>query len=223
MDLIKFLRYGWPIDACKVAINSTKLCNQEGVRKNRSQVHQYLQHELSRGTIIWPFQDNPFGASARFLPLDAIPKCDSEDLRIILNLSYPFEDGSMNQAIDKDFFLGEQVCLRYPTVEDLVKLIIKKGRGCLLFKWNLRKCYHQIFMDPGFIHLLGFTVDGFIFFDVVLSMGLCIACYICQHITNSLIFIYKRLSFEGIKYLDDLGGLSTEPELVKPLIPWEVC
>ena len=56
------------------------------------------------------------------------------------------------------------------------------------------------------MHLLGFMVDGFLYFDVVLTMGLCIACFICQGITNALMFIYKRLSFEGINYLDDLGA-----------------
>ena len=61
-------------------------------------------------------------------------------------------------------------------------------------------------MDPGFVHLLGFVVDDFLYFDVVLTMGLWIACSICQRITNVLMFIYKRLSFEGINYLDDLGA-----------------
>ena len=36
-------------------------------------------------------------------------------------------------------------------------------------------------------------------------MGLRIACYICQRITNALIYIYKRLGYEEINYLDDLG------------------
>ena len=37
-------------------------------------------------------------------------------------------------------------------------------------------------------------------------MGLHIACYICQRITNALMYIYKRLSYEGVNYLDDLGA-----------------
>ena len=60
-------------------------------------------------------------------------------------------------------------------------------------------------MDPGSIHLLGFKVDGRIYFDVVLSMGLRIACYIAQRISNAIIYLYKRLSYEGINYIDDLG------------------
>ena len=60
-------------------------------------------------------------------------------------------------------------------------------------------------MDPGLIHWLGFTFKGKFYFDLVLTMGLRIACYICQRITNALIFVYRRLGYEGINYLDDLG------------------
>ena len=37
-------------------------------------------------------------------------------------------------------------------------------------------------------------------------MGFCIVCYICQRITNALIYLYKCLTFEGINCLDDLGA-----------------
>ena len=94
----------------------------------------------------------------------------------------------------------------YPGLDSLVKLIRKKGRGCLLFKRDLWKCYRQIFMDPGSIHLLGFAMNQSLFFDVVLTMGLRIACYICQRITNALMHAYRCLGHEGINYLDDLGG-----------------
>ena len=94
----------------------------------------------------------------------------------------------------------------YPGLDSLVKLIRKKGRGCLLFKRDLWKCYCQIFMDPGSIHLLGFAVNQSLFFDVVLTMGLRIACYICQRIMNALMYTYRHLGHEGINYLDDLGG-----------------
>ena len=61
-------------------------------------------------------------------------------------------------------------------------------------------------MDPGIIHVLGFTVKGKFYFDVVLTMGLRIACFICQRITNALMYIYHKQKYEGINYLDDLGA-----------------
>ena len=159
--------------------------------------------------MIGPFDMNPLGDRARFFDVDAIPKRDLTDLHIIMNLSYDSDAPSVNSAIDKDFYLGAPTKLIYPSIEDLVRLIKKKGQGCLLFKCDLWKCYRQIFMDPS-IPLLGFVIDEKMYFDVVLSMGLCIACYICQRITNSLMFAYKRLSYEGINYLDDLGAAEVQ-------------
>ena len=204
-EIIKFMRYGWPIDCGEVAELHVTPPNQQGARDNPTKLGQYIDAELDRKSVIGPFEANPFDASARISPLDAIPKKESDDLRIILNLSYP-PHKSVNDAIDKDWFLGEATNLKYPGVDSLIRLIKRKGRGCLLFKTDLKKFYRQIFMDPGSIHLLGYSIQGKLYFDVVLSMGLRIACYIGQRITNALMYIYKRLSFEGINYLDDLGG-----------------
>ena len=205
-EILCFLKYGWPISADNIEINTNIPPNQKGARDNPCKLRSYIEEELRRNSIVGPFDKNPLGMEARFSPLDAIPKKDSVDLRVILNLSYPPEAGSVNQAIDKDKFLNRAISLKYPGVEDLIKLIRKKGWGCLLFKTDLKKFYRQIFMDPGNIHFLGFVVDGKFYFDTVLSMGLRIACYIGQRISNALMFIYKRLSYEGINYLDDLGS-----------------
>ena len=76
---------------------STKIPrNQKGARNNPCKVSAYLHAELNRGSVIGPFEENPFGEEACFSPLDAIPKKDSDDLRIIMNLSYPFEQDSVN-------------------------------------------------------------------------------------------------------------------------------
>ena len=205
-NLIQFIKFGWPLDLSKVEKSPVIPRNQRGARENSGAVNSYLEKECQKGTIIGPFQESPFGDSARYSPLDAIPKRESAEFRVILNLSFPFEGGSVNDAISKDSYQGEEVNLTYPGVDDLVRLIRKKGRGALLFKKDILKCYRQIFMDPGVVHILGFSIDGKKFHDVVLSMGLKIACYICQKITNALMYIYRRLSFEGVNYLDDLGA-----------------
>ena len=204
--VVDFMEFGWPIDVCEVEKQKVMPVNQAGARNNLVKVKKYVEEELAHGTVIGPFKDNPLGGQARFSPLDAIPKRDSDEMRIIMNLSYPHDETSVNSRLDKHLFLGEEVSLVYPSVEDLVKIIKKKGRSCLLFKHDLWKCYRQIVMDPGSIHFLEFIVDSCMFFDVVLSMGLRIACFICQRIMNALMFLYRRLSYEGINYLDDLGA-----------------
>ena len=207
-NIVKFLRYGWPLEVTHVDRPEGKIqpINQTGARCNPAKLNTYLAEEIDRGSVIGPFCSNPLGKEAKFSPLDAIPKRDSSDLRVIMNLSYPHDDSAVNAGLDKDYYLGEEIKLRYPSMEDLVRIIRKKGRGALLFKRDLFKCYRFIYMDPGSIHLLGFVVDKQVFFDVVLSMGLKVACLICQKITDALMYIYRKLSFEGVNYLDDLGG-----------------
>ena len=94
--------------------------NRKGARDNPNKLKEYIESEKSRGSIIGPFQHNPLGEEARFSPLDAIPKRDSDDLRVLMNLSYPHDDSTVNASLDKHLFLGEQVNLRHPSVEDLV-------------------------------------------------------------------------------------------------------
>ena len=88
-EIIKYLKYGWPLNANNTALDDTIPNNQLGARQHPMEVNKYLQDELAAGTIIGPFKKNPFGKFARFSPLDTRPKKDSDDLRVILNLSYP--------------------------------------------------------------------------------------------------------------------------------------
>ena len=205
-EIIQFLKFGWPVETHDLKQDSTLPKNQKEARDNIGKVVDYLKDEIRNCSILGPLLVSPFDKVACFSPIDAIPKKDSSDLRIILNLSHPFDEGSVNQAVSKDHYLGSKVDLSYPGIDALIKLIRKKGRGCYLFKRDLRKFYRQIRLDPGFIHLLGYTFLGLLFFDVTLPMGLRIACYIAQRISNALMFAYNRLEYEGVNYLDDLAA-----------------
>ena len=188
--------------------------NQKSAREHPDQIRRYLNRELARGSLIGPFHTNPFGNLARFSPLDTREKKDSLDHRIILNLSYPFEKGSVNHSINKNSFVGKSISLRYPTVEDLAHIVRRKGKNCKIFKRDIEACYKQFFMDPGDIHLLGFTFENKFYFDVTLSMGARSACYSCQMTTNMITEVFFGYGFEEVNYLDDLGGAEV-PELAQ--------
>ena len=207
-DIVQLLRFGWPIEL-KHTLQSVVAPhnNQKGAEKNPNKVSEYINKELDKQSIIGPFSKSPFGNGTRISPIDAIPKKDSTDLRVILNLSYPPDsDLSLNDAVDKDSYLGKEVKLQYPKIDDLVDLIKSIGVGCAIFKTDLNCAYRQIYYDPGCIHLVAFRVNNLLYFDVTLSQGLRIACYICQRITSAFMFIYYDRGFCGINYLDDLAG-----------------
>ncbi|CAG2216499.1 unnamed protein product [Mytilus edulis] len=174
-------------------------------------MEKYLVKELTKGAIIGPFHVNPFDHGIILSPLNTVPKKDSTERRIILDLSSAGGTG-VNEFIDKDNYLGEPVSLTYPRVDDLVSLIKKKGSGSHLFKRDLARAYRQIPIDIGDTFLVGFAWNGHIFFDIVLSMGLRSAAQICQRLTNAIAYIYRSLGFDIINYLDDFAGVEI-PEL----------
>ena len=99
-DIIKYLKYGWPLNASETAENMSVPPNQKGARDNPEKIRAYLKKELEAGSIIGPFKRNPFGKFARFSPLDTRSKKNSEDLRVILNLSYP-HGGGVSEQVNK--------------------------------------------------------------------------------------------------------------------------
>ena len=186
--------------------------NQRGAYEFATKLDEYISAELCQQSVIGPFSAAPFDG-ARISPIDALPKKDSDDVRVILNLSYPPDSGAaVNDVVDKDCYLGEPTNLTYPSIDDLVSLILLLGPGCALMKVDLKKYYRQIYLDPGSIHLLGFQLKDNsqlkdkLFFDITLSMGLRIACYIAQRISSAILFLYNSLGFLGLNYLDDLAG-----------------
>ena len=132
------------------------------------------------------------------LPLNSVPKKDSTERRIILDLSWPL-DTSVNAGIDKPLQEGVEFSLTYPTVDHIASLIAQKGPGCLIYKCDLHKAYRQFYIDPYDFPLLGFHWNGCYYFDVVLPMGLRSASMACQRITSGISYICSWQGFDVLK------------------------
>ena len=104
-EILDFIKYGWPIDLKHVPGNIPIPNNQRGTVANPDELRRYVDKELTQRSIIGPFTSNPFEAQARISPIDAIPKKDASELRIILNLSHPVQGDAINDAVDKDVYL----------------------------------------------------------------------------------------------------------------------
>ena len=209
--LMEYLRFGWPLNAANTAQDASVPRNQAGARDHPEEIRTYLKNELKEGAIIGPFKRNPFGKFARFSPLDTRPKRDSDELRVILNLSYPFQGESVNHSIDKNTYgEDEEMVLKYPTADDLAKLVRRKGVKAKIMKRDLSRAYRQLFMSPKSIHLLGYFFEERYYYDVTLSMGSKSAAYCCQRTTNAITYIFNKFGYDDINYLDDLGAAEEE-------------
>jgi len=204
-DICNFLEFGWPINHSSILQDNTDPNNHGGVNGYLQQIDDYLIKEIDNGSVIGPFKVNPFGIKITVSPLNAVPKKDTQEPRVILDLSYP-TDSSINSGVSVTNYLGEEVSTTYPRVDDLVDLVHKQGKGCLLFKKDLKKAYRQIPIDPKDIPLLGYRWRGSLYFDCALPMGLRSSAYICQRVTTAVSYIMGERGFSILNYLDDFAG-----------------
>ena len=99
--------------------------------------------------------------------------------------------------------------VNYPTADDFVKIIRRKGKGCKIFIRDLSKAYRQMWHEQGHVHLLGYVFENRYYYDICLSMGSASSAYCCQHSTDIITYLFKQHGYDDINYLDDLGGAET--------------
>ena len=208
-DLVKFLEFGWPVGFQKGSIDlKFKKCrNHTGARSFAKDIEKYILKEKSYGAILGPFKSNPFIDSLFLSPLNSVPKSLNER-RVIVDLSFP-KGASVNDGIDKHFYLTDKIDLHYPNIDNLAEIVKSKGRNCLMYKRDLKRAYRQFAVDPKDYNLLGYSWRNHIFIDCVLPMGLRSSAYICQRITDAVSFIVQKHGFQVINYFDDFAGAET--------------
>ena len=149
-QVVNLLKYSFPLGHNRKMGVSMVEKNHTGARLFVKEMRNILKNEVSSGAAISPFNVSPFGNDTCLSPLNSVPKKDSHDRRLILDLSYPPRN-SVNDGIDKDYYLGECDKLVLPSVDNLVNWIMKLGKGCRIFKVDFQKAYHQIYLCPGSI------------------------------------------------------------------------
>ena len=211
-----FLEYGWLVgyDYSTHGFPVSQLRNHQGALLFPDAIDSYLRNEICRNAVLGPFESNPFSCPVALSPLNSVPKHDSVERRIIVDLSWP-AGTSVNDGISSSSYLGEDVSLTYPTVDSIASLIWSAGAGCLLYKRDLKRAYRQFPVDPLDYPLLGYCWKHSLYFDLVLPMGLRSAAMACQRITNAVCYICEVEGHPTLSYLDDFIGVAT------PDIAWQ--
>ena len=206
-----FLEFGFPLgfegneDELPSHDQIWKYRNHKGATDFAVEINSYLEKESSINSILGPFKSNPFASKLVISPLNSVPKKDTTERRVILDLSFP-KNNSVNNFISKNEYLGDSVKVIFLKVDDFIELIRVKGQGCLLYKKDLRHAYRQLHIDPHDLNLVSFVWGKHIFCDTVVSMGLRSAAMMCQRFTNATSFIMWQFGVAILNYLDDLAG-----------------
>ena len=180
------MKYGFPLDFqgnvdSFETMELWKCKNHKGAERFPREITKYLQKEKTNLSVIGPFKNNPFSEPIKIYPLNTVPKKDSEERRVILDLSFP-KGCSVNDNINKDCYLGEEVNLIFPKVDDFIELIKAKGKNCLMFKLDLRKAYRQINICPRDYNLVAFRwkKTHFLQYSVIYGFEKC-----CRNLSES--------------------------------------
>ena len=110
--------------------------------------------------------------------------------RLILDLSSP-EGQSINDGIDKDL-----ASLTYISVDDVVTVIRKAGKGALLGKIDIQQAYRNVPVFAADRQFLGMQWEGQIFIDGVLPFGLRSAPLMFTALADALLWVIQQ---EGTK------------------------
>ena len=169
--VVDFLRYGWPMSRSilRLTKGSAKV-NHKGAIEFLDAINQYLATEHSNNTLLGPFFANPFPDRAASSPLNSLPKCDSDERNVILDMSFP-PSHSINDGIDKDNYLGVAIDPIYPTIDSFATMVKAMGPSALMYKRDLHRACHQIWTDPFDVLYQRFFWQGAFYFDTVLVMG----------------------------------------------------
>ena len=206
--IVDMLKFGFPVDCTLKKFNPGIPSNHKGAMEYIDEVKKLVLKEVHLGGFLGPFTTPPF-RNPWFSPLNSVPKKDSQERRLILDLSFP-PGSSINDGIEKDWYLGEYSKLSLPSLHRLVDKVVSLGRHCKLFKVDLSRGYKQMFIDPIDFEKMGFTCENMFFFDCTLSMGSRSSARCCQHITSTVVYVFTKWGYFAINYLDDLGGAEDE-------------
>ena len=205
-EVVEWIRYGWPTGRLPSLPDPTvNFKNHKGATEHPQALKTYLKKEIRHEAVIGPYQKTPFQKKIGISPLSTRPKRDSEERRIILDLSFPLGN-SVNTGIPKESYLGLQAKLSFPRVDDFSFQIYTLGPGCMMFKIDLSRYFRQLPLDPGDYSLIGYVIEGKVYFDKVLPMGMRSEPYIAQWVTNAIAYIHRQLEFFLLNYVDDFVG-----------------
>ena len=179
--------------------------NSSSANSNPAAVEEKISKELSLGRISGPFENKPL-ANFKCSPLAVREKQDTGKYRLLHNLSYPYDEKSVNFNISKD-----NSTVSYATIKDAVSLIQSLSKPAFMAKTDISDAFRIIPLHPSQYHLTGFFWNGF-YYDKCLPMGCSSSCKIFEEFSTALKWILaNKFGIKNVvKILDDF--LFIEPD-----------
>ena len=166
------------------------------------QVRQKLNKEIQEGRMAGPFEDVPF-ENFQVSPLALRPKKTPGEFRLLHNLSYPYNETSINAQIS-----AEDKHVKYASINDAIKKILSLPRGSYAAKTDVAHAFKLIPVKPEQYHKLGIHFDGKYYYDKTLPQGCASSCRIFETFSSAIQWILEQRvpGILCVHYLDWISG-----------------
>ena len=209
-SLVTFLEFGWPINFNRDSPIQSTFENHGTAVNFEGDLDYYIQTELGHNALAGPFRGPPV-VPMHLSPLMTRTKKDSTHRRVIMDLSWP-PGAAINDGVNTEWYFGEPINIKLPTVEFMECRLLSLGRGAYMFKTDLARGYRQLRVDPTDWPLLGFQHGGNIYMDICPPFGLKTSAMFMQRTSEAVTHIHGKAGYNTRSYLDDFGGAESTHE-----------
>lgn len=204
-EVCAYLRFGWPLGFSGNKPPVSVDHNHPSGDNYEKHVQQFIQTELAHKAIVGPFKGEPFQPWMRISPIMSRPKKDSLQRRIIIDLTFPENEG-VNSGINIHAVLGRDISYTLPNIWDLTASLKALGYNAWIWKADLQRAYRQLRIDPLDSPFLGLQLKKDVFVDLCPSFGCRSSSAACQRTSNAVNFLIRRQGHTVYAYLDDFAG-----------------
>lgn len=143
-EVCAFLRFGWPIGYSNPQPPTSADTNHPSAQNHMAHITKFIETELTHE--VGPFKHPPFFSWTCNNHILSRPKKESQDRRIIIDLSLPLEEG-VKQGIHIHSILGKDTYYSLPNIWDLTTCLQTLGPNSWVWKADLRQAYCQLRVD----------------------------------------------------------------------------
>ena len=164
--VLEGLRNGFKLGFHHQLLLKSATKNKPSANQHAAVIDDYLAHEVSRGRVPGPFRSPPF-PNLHVSSFGVIPKVGQPGKwHLLVDLSSP-GGASVNDGIDSHKFT-----LHYITVNQVIRMVSRLGRGALMAKFDVEAAYRNIPVHPTDPFLLGMKWRDSYYVDLTLPFGL---------------------------------------------------
>jgi hypothetical protein len=179
-------------------VTSTLPNNDQSVSEHLEVAKEKVASEVKAGRMKGPFSAPPFKIF-HVSPIKMREKSTAGKFRLIHNLSWPYDDTSINGNIPDT---AKKV--KYSSIHKAIQLIMKHPKGSVTRKTDIKDAFKIIPVHPDDYHKLGLHLDGEYYYDTTLPQGGSSSCQIFEDFSTALEAINAYYTKQhSTHYLDD--------------------